>query len=169
MPVSDEDDDAAVEPTVEDVVGAAAAQIERDIARLGVYPARVHVQPPGGEVLVNMDTIFYTEPQVQYRSTTVLGRGITIEVTPVWFEWNYGDGTPIYGTADPGGGYPNHTVSHVYQSAGEHYISLRTTWNARFRVEGMTDWLPVTGQPVTIDETGPLASIEKTNRLVRVR
>lgn len=160
-----EEEEESEEPTIIDVVGAAEAQIERDIARLGVEPARINHQPPGGEVLVNIDTIFYTEADVQYLSTTVLGHAVLIEVTPVWFEWGFGDGEGL-GTADPGAPYPAHTVAHQYQAAGDNFVSLETTWNARFRVEGVSNWIPVSGQPVTRDEVGPIRSVTKTNRLV---
>src|SRR5690625_3282007 len=103
---SEEEEDSE-EPTIIDVVGAAEAQIERDIARLGVAPARISHQPPGGEVLVNIDTVFYTEADVQYLSTLVLGHSVLIEVTPAWFEWDFGDGEGL-GTADPGAPYPAH-------------------------------------------------------------
>lgn len=161
---SEEEEDSE-EPTIIDVVGAAEAQIERDIARLGVAPARISHQPPGGEVLVNIDTVFYTEADVQYLSTSVLGHSVLIEVTPAWFEWDFGDGEGL-GTADPGAPYPAHTVAHQYSAAGDNFVSLETTWNARFRVEGVSTWIPVRGQPVTSDEVGPIRSVTKTNRLV---
>jgi|SRR5690625_1420368 len=161
---SEEEEDSE-EPTIIDVVGAAEAQIERDIARLGVAPARINHQPPGGEVLVNIDTVFYTEADVQYLSTLVLGHSVLIEVTPAWFEWDFGDGEGL-GTADPGAPYPAHTVAHQYSAAGDNFVSLETTWNARFRVEGVSTWIPVRGQPVTTDEVGPIRSVTKTNRLV---
>ncbi len=167
-PADPEDPGDPQEPTIIDVVGAAAAQIERDIARLGVRPARINHQPPGGEVLVNMDAVFYTEADVQYLSTAVLGRAVTVEVTPAWFEWDFGDGSPSLGTADLGAPYPNHTIAHVYESAGANFVTLRTTWNARFRVEGVSNWIPVSGQPVTVDQVGPISSVTKTNRLVRM-
>jgi len=159
------EEEESEEPTIVDVVGAAEVQIERDISRIGVAPARINHQPPGGEVLVNIDTIFYTEADVQYLSTTVLGHAVLIEVTPAWFEWDFGDGEGL-GTADPGAPYPAHTVTHQYSAAGDNFVSLETTWNARFRVEGVSNWISVSGQPVTIDEVGPIRSVTKTNRLV---
>lgn len=159
------EEEASEEPTIVDVVGAAEVQIERDISRIGVAPARINHQPPGGEVLVNIDTIFYTEADVQYLSTTVLGHAVLIEVTPAWFEWDFGDGEGL-GTADPGAPYPGHTVAHQYSAAGDNFVSLETTWNARFRVEGVSNWISVSGQPVTTDEVGPIRSVTKTNRLV---
>ena len=159
------EEEASEEPTIVDVVGAAEVQIERDISRIGVAPARINHQPPGGEVLVNIDTIFYTEADVQYLSTTVLGHAVLIEVTPAWFEWDFGDGEGL-GTADPGAPYPAHTVAHQYSAAGDNFVSLETTWNARFRVEGVSNWISVSGQPVTTDEVGPIRSVTKTNRLV---
>src|SRR5699024_3460978 len=116
------EEEASEEPTIVDVVGAAEVQIERDISRIGVAPARINHQPPGGEVLVNIDTIFYTEADVQYLSTTVLGHAVLIEVTPAWFEWDFGDGEGL-GTADPGAPYPAHTVAHQYSAAGDNFVS----------------------------------------------
>lgn len=149
-----------------DVVGIVSAQVERDIATMQVEAARINWQPRSDEVLVNMDTIVYTDAQTQYLNTFILGRAVTVEVTPVWYEWNYGDGSRPFGTIDPGAPYPDYTVFHAYAEPGEYVISLRTTWSARFQIHGLTGWLPVNGQPITTDSVGPISAVTKTNRLI---
>src|SRR5690625_2243658 len=162
------DGDDEAEPSLADVVASIASQIERDVARLPVAPARVMYQPHGAEVLVNMDTIFYTEAPVQYLTTSILGRTVTIEASPHLFHWDFGDGSTPLRTVDQGAPYPHHTVSHVYDGAGEYFVTLQTSWNARFRVEGVSNWLAVSGRPVTVDQVGPIRSVTKTNRLVLI-
>lgn len=151
-----------------DIVMLIQAQVERDTATMRVSPARVNWQPRAGEVLINMETIVFTEAATQYLTTTILGYQVTVETTPVWFEWNFGDGSAVLGTSDQGAPYPDHRVSHIYTQPGEYFISLRTTWSARFRVEGLSSWIPVRGQPITSDSVGPIRAETKTNRLVHL-
>jgi len=71
------------------------------------------------------------------------------------------------GVGESGGPYPGHAVSHVYSRSGGYEVGLRTVWQARFRVEGVTGWIEVGDQPVTDDVFGPLQAVAKTNRLVK--
>lgn len=160
--------DEAETLTPEEIVSAIASQVESDVARLPVVPAKVRYQPVGGEVLVNMETIFYTEANPQYLSATLLDFPVTIEVVPVSFEWRFGDDSAPLRTTDSGAPYPNHTISHIYRSSGANVVSLNTTWDARFRVERLSGWIPVSGQPVTTDQVGPIESVTKRSRLVHM-
>ena len=141
--------------------------VEQELQRIEVVPGRVVVQPGGGEVLVNLDAVFYADVSRQEFDTSLLGYSVVIEVEPVWFEWDFGDGSEVVGVGESGGPYPGHAVSHVYSRSGGYEVGLRTVWQARFRVEGVTGWIEVGDQPVTDDVFGPLQAVAKTNRLVK--
>ena len=136
-----------------------------DVQTLIVNPGNLIVQPDRSWVLVNADTIVMTDASEHILSTRVLDLDIDVRVTPVLFTWGFGDGSaPVTGT-DPGAPWPDHTVSHVYGSPGAVSISLRTEWDAAFRVEGTSTWIPVTGRAVTIQSTDPIEVVTATPRL----
>lgn len=136
-----------------------------DVQTLIVNPGNLIVQPDRSWVLVNADTIVMTDASEHILSTRVLDLDIDVRVTPVLFTWGFGDGSaPVTGT-DPGAPWPDHTVSHVYGSPGSVSISLRTEWDAAFRVEGTSTWIPVTGRAVTTQSTDPIEVVTATPRL----
>src|SRR5690625_765602 len=89
--------DEGEEDGVEEVVGQAGVLVESELERLGVVPGRVVVQPGGGEVLVNVGVVFYADVEVQSFSLELLGYEVAVEVEPVWFEWDLGDGSAVGG------------------------------------------------------------------------
>jgi hypothetical protein len=134
----------------------------REFKRLDWPSSELTVQPPGGETLVNLETIFYTTNSAPTsRTVTLAGRSVTIEATPTSYAWHFGDGT-IETTTSPGHPHPDHDVFHVYASTGEVAASVSTTYAGRFRI-GNGDWqqipdtLTVDGAPVglTILEARP--------------
>ena len=65
------------------------------------------------------------------------------------------DNTEIV-TPDPGTPYPNYTVSHAYEVTGNGYvIKLRTSWSARWRIAGQTQWHQVNGTVTTTETSSP--------------
>ena len=91
----------------------------QDVQRLPISPGGLVVQPDQGWVLVNIDTIVWTEASAQTFNTVVLDTPVEVRVTPVDFTWDFGDGSAPVRTTDPGRPYPNHTVSHIYSRAAE--------------------------------------------------
>lgn len=136
-----------------------------DVQSLLVNSGSLVVQPDQAWVLVNTDTIVLTDAVEHTIGTQVLGLDIDVRVTPVLFTWDYGDGSPPVTGTDPGAPWPNHTVSHLYDAAGTVTISLRTEWDAAFRVEGTSTWLPVSGRAVTVTTTDPIEVVTATPRL----
>src|SRR5690625_3689173 len=152
---------------VEEVVGQAGVLVESELERLGVVPGRVVVQPGGGEVLVNVGVVFYADVEVQSFSLELLGYEVEVEVEPVWFEWDFGDGSAVVGVEEAGGPFPDHVVSHEYGRSGVYEVGLVTVWDGRFRVVGLSEWVDLGDQPVTEDVFGPLRVVSKTNRLLK--
>ncbi|MEO6606158.1 MAG: hypothetical protein ABIN55_11135, partial [Aeromicrobium sp.] len=125
------------------------------VREIGLPSLEVQIQP-GTSTLVNVATIFYTEPQAFNRSVDLLGFDIDLIATPVRYRWTHGDGTTET-TAKPGKPYPSTEVTHRYRQPAE-AVNPRVdvTYRVRYRVDG--------GGWNTIDQTllasGPTTALE---------
>ncbi|WP_181642291.1 hypothetical protein [Nocardioides massiliensis] len=148
------------EPTLPEATPAeiTPAIVLRALRRLGLPEAHAQTQPEG-TTLVNFDTIFFADAEIQTRDVTLLGRAVTIEAEPVEFTWHHGDGTSRT-TTEPGAPYPARDITHRYASASDEPLAPRVdvTYRARFQVEG-GPWRPIS-ETVTIE--GPTGSLEVT-------
>jgi hypothetical protein len=92
-------------------------------------------QPAQGG-LVNLPTIFAAgEPEsVTTEPFQVLGFTVVVTATAHW-DWTFDRGVE-QGFDKPGGAYPNDDVSYTYASAGDRDVSLTTTWDATFTIDG---------------------------------
>ena len=112
---------------------------------------------PSGEIFVifKQPMMVWTRPDKQTFNITLLGTPIEVEATPTSFNWDWGDGQ-TFDTTDPGSPYPNYTVSHAYEVTGDGYvIRLRTSWSARWRIAGQTQWHQVNGTVTTTETSSP--------------
>ena len=112
---------------------------------------------PSGEIFVifKQPMMVWTSPDKQTFNITLLGTAIEVEATPTSFNWDWGDGQTL-DTTDPGSPYPNYTVSHPYEVTGNGYvIKLRTSWSARWRIAGQTQWHQVNGTVTTTETSSP--------------
>ena len=112
---------------------------------------------PSGEIFVifKQPMMVRTSPDKQTFNITLLGTPIEVEATPVSFNWDWGDGQS-FDTTDPGSPYPNYTVSHPYEVTGNGYvIKLRTSWSARWRIAGQSQWHQVNGTVTTTETSSP--------------
>ena len=130
-------------------------RIESAVREIEMPRLRVRVQP-GDRTLVNIDTIFYTEPQTVRRTVDLLGSSIEVEAVPTGFTWHHGDGTQRT-TSRPGRPYPSKDVVHAYTETAE-VVRPRvdTTYTVRYRVDGGA-W---TGLGETLTATGPATELE---------
>ena len=135
---------AYVPPTV------TPAMVLTALRRVGLPALEVAVQP-AGKTLVNLDTIFHTDPQPVDVDLTILGQAVEVEATPATYVWSFGDGSSLT-TTTPGAPYPSRDVVHRYSDAG---VTVRPTvsvvYGARFRVGGGA-WQDVDG---TVTIPGP--------------
>ena len=116
---------------------------------------KVHIQP-GGETLVNVDTIFFTDPTHLRRTVTLLGHAVRLDARPVTYTWVHGDGTRA-STSNPGRPYPSKDVTHQYAQPGTDLRArVDTTYRVRYSVDG--------GGWAELDETltaaGPTAILD---------
>ena len=158
---------------VGDVCVPESAVQEVDVVQLAIrefkridWPASTLVtQPPGGETLVNLDTIFYTrnsQPIVQ--PVTLAGRSVSIEATPTSYTWHFDDGIDTT-TTSPGHPYPDHDVFHVYTSTDDVSPSVDTTYSGRFRI-GEGEWQDIDATVTVAGAAVDLTILEAKPQLV---
>ena len=134
---------------------ATPGDIRRAIREVPMPPLKLRVQPDG-RTLVNVDTIFYTEPSTMRRTVTLLGRSVRLECTPVRYTWVHGDGTTAT-TGEPGRPYPAKDVTHRYQLPGNDLRArVDTTYSVRYSVDGG----PWTDLAELLTAPGPSTTIE---------
>ncbi|MBD7920001.1 hypothetical protein H9657_17150 [Cellulomonas sp. Sa3CUA2] len=147
--------------------GAAVVPVltAEDFRRLPLPAPVLNVQPDGEWVLVNIQTIVFTDPTPVMLTTEVLGFPVTVEATPSQFTYDWGDGHSTV-THDPGSPYPAFDVFHEYEAVGRVAITLTTEWTGRYQVAGDPQWREVTGTATTAATSRPLDVQERTSRLV---
>ena len=134
------------------VVNAAVYQAFREVP----LPETVlHIQPPDGTTLVNLETNFFTTAEPFTTTITVLGYTVDLDITPTSYTWDFGDGTTTT-TTTPGAPYPHLDITHVYTRTGTYPTRLTTTWSADFRVNN-GPWQRVQG---TVDMTSPTLDLQ---------
>ena len=145
----------AAQPTQPAAPASASAQpltvTMREVATIMVDGSGLTRQPPGDQVLLQFDFIVYTDPSPRILTTTVAATSVEVEVTPTTYLWDWGDGGTTR-TTDPGAAWPHQSVKHRYtRTATDVVTTLTTTWTARYRPSGATDWLAVAGTLTTQD------------------
>ncbi|MBC7630398.1 hypothetical protein [Aeromicrobium sp.] len=129
--------------------------ILRAVRQIGLPRLQVRVQP-GRQTLVNIETIFYTNPQEFRRSISLLGFDIDLLADPLTYRWDHGDGSSA-ATTRPGRPYPAMDVTHRYRNtANKVNPRVDVTYQVRFRVDG-GPWQTL-GQ--TLEATGPTTILE---------
>ena len=113
-----------------------------ELKRVALPEAVINVQPPDGETLVNLPTIFstdarsYTAPALR-----VLDHTVVFTLTPESYTWHHGDGT-TQTTTTPGrkfadGDEPTNLIHHAYdRTADDIPVSVDITWFATWTLDG---------------------------------
>lgn len=127
----------------------------RAVREIGLPSLAVKMQP-GGRTLVNVETIFYTEPQPFERSVQLLGFDVDVVAEPAGYRWVHGDGTTST-TTDPGRPYPAMDVTHRYSDPADGLqASVDVTYRVRFRVDD-GPWQSIAQ---TLVASGPVAAVD---------
>lgn len=137
-----------------------------DFRRLPLPAPALNVQPAADWVLVNKETIVYTDASPVILTTDLLGYQVTVEATPTRFTYDFGDGTRPLVTTDPGAPYPAFDTFHVYRDLGTRQITLTTEWSGRYQVAGSTAWRDVDGTAQTTTTSAAFEVVERTSKLV---
>ncbi len=136
------------------VPAADVARAVREVVLSYLPDAAPSFQPAQGG-LVNLPTIFASgEPSsVTTDPFGVLGFTVVVTATAHW-DWQFDHGVE-QGFDRPGGTYPNDEVSYTYATPGDRQVSLTTTWDATFTIDGSGAYA-VPGPAIT-KTVGPLA------------
>jgi hypothetical protein len=129
--------------TVTDVGSEVRAEAEKLLP-----PLRVRVQPAGA-ALVSVPVVGRTgQPAQGIRGAdlSVLGVAVVLDARARW-RWDWADGDPRW-YADPGGRWPDTSVSHTYRTPGTRTIEVVSVWRGEFVVEGLGPFA-VPGPPLT--------------------
>ncbi len=144
-------------------------QVLTAFRRLSLAPSPLTVQPDAGEVLVQMDTIAFTDPGSQVLSTRLLGVPVVFTVSPVAFTWDFGpdggEGAP-FTTTSPGHAYPDQDVAYAYRHVGTGQVVLTTTWAATYTVGSDPTVRQVPGTATTVSSSREFEIRELHTRLV---
>jgi hypothetical protein len=119
--------DEPTDPTPSDIYAA--------FQKIPMTASPLHIQPPEGETLVNFDTIFFTDPTTIDKQVTVLDATVDFHITVASYTWHYGDDATAT-TTTPGAAYPHQTIVHRYLRKGAMSVSLDTTYQADYRING---------------------------------
>ena len=138
---------------------------EADFRRLPLPAPTLTMQPDRGWVLINIETITYTDPTPITLRTELLGYGITVEATPTQWTYDFGDDHTLT-TTSPGHPYPDHDVFHEYENPGTGAITLTAEWTGRYQIDGNPVWRDINGTATTTATTDPFTIEERTSRLV---
>ncbi|GAB2855920.1 hypothetical protein [Nocardioides pacificus] len=156
---------AAAPPTI------TPGMVARAFRRVPLPDSTLTVQPPGGETLVNFDTLFSTQAGSFTHTLNMLGQRVELDITPASFTWEHGDGTQQTSTT-PGVAFSENLpmdayISHEYAEADVTvHPSVDTTWSARFRVNN-GPWQPVDGTVTMDGDPAALTVLEASPRLTR--
>jgi hypothetical protein len=114
---------------------------------------QLHIQPTGNHTLVNLPTIYYTNPTTINTTLTVLNTTVTFHITTT-YTWHYGDHTTAT-TTNPGAPYPHQTNTHTYHHPGTLHPTLDATYHADYRIntgpwQHLTPTITTTSPPHTL-------------------
>lgn len=133
-----------VPPTAGAAPVALPALSLEDFRRLPLPAGVPHVEPGRGYTLVNAPTNVYTDAAPVVLDTDLLGFPVRVRATPAQYTWDFGDGSVLGPTSDPGGPYPILSTTHTYTAGGERVITLTTAYTGEYSVAA-GPWLPVPG------------------------
>lgn len=141
-----------------------AAQLS-DLVVEDVPPLEPSMQPQGG-TLIGLPAVFAAgQPRsLGERRFSLVGFDVVLNGRATW-SWDFGDGATL-ASDEPGGAWPEMAISHSYAHAGAYPVSVSSTWDAWFTVDGMGPW-PVGGAPVVqVASPPPVRVVEARAELV---
>lgn len=115
-----------------------------DVQSIVADGGTINVSPNRGWVYVNKPVYFESDAVGYDEDLSVLGNAVTVHLTPTSYTWDPGDGSEVFSSDNPGGPWPDGTVTHAYlKDIAEVRIGLTVEWSAAFTVGGTT--YPVDG------------------------
>jgi len=113
----------------------AAADVDRYLKNVVPPDLRLATQPPNA-TLAGLPTYFIVHPPAGLHPQRFGGPQVreTVTITPVHYNWSWGDGSADLPTDDPGGPYPDGSVTHTYARAGNIRGVLTADWTATYTI-----------------------------------
>lgn len=128
------------------------------------------VQPAADTVLINKETILYSQAQTQTMSAELMGTPVVLRAKPARYTWRFADGGVIE-TSDAGAPYPNQRVWHVYKRAtpggGTEHITLDISWAGAYSADGGGTWNFIPGRGLTTQTSHEFRVVEMRSRLIK--
>lgn len=91
---------------------------------------------PEGRTFVHLTTTFSVErPKKNYDLDRILGHRVTVTIRPVSYRWSFGDGS-VRTTSAHDKRAPDASVKHSFDQPTRVEVSVRTTYRAKYRVDG---------------------------------
>jgi len=121
-----------------------------DLSLASLPRLRPSYQPSSG-ALSGLPVVFSSGQSrlgLRQANLSVLGLDVRLDAQPRW-GWSWGDGGSL-STTNPGGRYPQMSVSHTYLRAGRVRVTATTRWRAQYWVEGLGPY-PVPGADLSQD------------------
>lgn len=126
----------------DDTTTTPAIDPREELKKVALPEAVINVQPPDGETLVNLPTIFSTDARTYTApALRVLDHTVVFTLTPESYTWHHGDGT-TQTTTTPGrkfadGDEPTTLIHHAYdRTADDIPVSVDITWSATWTLDG---------------------------------
>lgn len=131
-----------------------------DVASLPIETGTINPQVSADSPhLILVETPTLSTAAEHTLTMTLLGVPVEIRLTPIQWEWDFGqESVPNMTTRTPGGHWPDLTVAPIYQDVAQDItISATITWEGEFRVAGTDTWLPVFGRGTTTATSDPFS------------
>lgn len=91
---------------------------------------------PEANAIVGKDTYAYVvDPKPQDLEVRAGGFSVKVRVTPVGYEWDWGDGA-VTKSKEAGAPWPDGTVKHQYAKPGIYTVNCRVYWKGDWEVSG---------------------------------
>jgi hypothetical protein len=147
----------------------AAADVDRYLKQVAPPDLMIRIQPPDG-VVANLPAYFSVRPPDDLAPQPFGGPQVTetITIEPARYTWLWGDGTTEQ-THDPGGSYPDGTLTHTYTTAGHLHGSVTTRWTATYTITVAGETFgpyDATGGPVPHEQPFPVTVTSAHSHLV---
>lgn len=107
-----------------------------DLRSLPIPGQAVVLEPGNGYALVGVPVNAVAGTTAVALQTAVLGAAVAVRATPVAYTWDFGDGTVLGPTPDPGALFPALRTTHTYERGGDVQVVLTTTYAGEYSVEG---------------------------------
>lgn len=100
-------------------------------------------------------------------TATLLDTPVEIRLTPVQWDWDFGEEVPGLTTRTPGGHWPDLTVAPIYEHVAEGLtINTTITWTGEYRIGDLPTWFPISGHGTTTATSAPFSTYEYRTYLI---